>query len=193
MENREIAFRVGDVFNSNMPLWEGAMYSYQDDMHVVLLSFRDIRLYEKQAIESGLYRFGLYVEEEVIFLLFKAEGPYGQRGIAWHDMPYSWHKVEREARTLPTPSAEIPASLGVMMFVFLLDAPTGRIVAQNAKNASHDFTRQLHDAIYQQSRLPYDHEAFHDRVAVIRQHYPTPEEFALHAQAKCLGGIYEAG
>lgn len=193
MEKKEAVFRVGDVFNPNMPLWEGGMYSHQDDMHMVLLSFRDIRLHEKQAIESGLYRFGLYVEEEVIFLLFKAEEPYGKRGIAWHDMPYSWHKVEREARTLPTPSAEIPAPLGVMLFVFLLDASTGRIVAQNAKNASHNFTRQLHDAIWQQSHLPYNHEAFDMRVAAIRQRHPTPEELAFHAQAKCLGGIYEAG
>ncbi len=193
MERKETVYRVGDVFNPNMAPWEGAMYSYQDDMHVVLLSFASIRSHEKQAIESGLYRFGLYVEQDVIFLLFKADGPYGQSGIAWHDMPYSWHKVEPEARTLPTPSAAIPVSLGVMVFVFLLDAASQRIVAMNTKNASHDFTQHLHDAIFQQSRLLYDRAAFQQHVTAIWQRYSTPEELALHAQAKCLGGIYEAG
>lgn len=185
--------RVGDIFNPHVAPFEGAMYSYQDDMHQVIFSFSHPHVYEKWAIERGLYRFGLYVEQEVIFLLFKADGPYGLPGIAWHDLPYSPHKVEREARTLPTLPENIPAPLGVLFYVFLLDAPTGRIVAMNVKNASHDFSKQIHTAIYQQILLPYDHDVFHNRVASIRDRYPTPEALASQAQAKCIGGIYEAG
>lgn len=185
------AYRVGEVFDKNMPPWEGATYNFVGGMHIILLSFHHIQRHEQRAIESGLWRFGLYVEEEVIYLLFKADAPFQQPGILWHAMPFHWHKIT-SPQPLPIPAAEIPDPLGILITVLLLDATSRRIIALNTKNASHDFSQKLHEAIHRQAQMPFDLETFERHVAVIDQRY-SPEGLANAAQTKCIGGINEAG
>lgn len=191
MNDQPGIYAPGMVFDPRMAPFEGGMYSWQDEMHIIVLSFRTIQRSEKLAIEAGLWYVGLHVEQNVIHLLFKADAPHQRPGILWHDMPYSWQKVPEGGRSLPMAPADIPAGLGALIFVFLLDAPTGKIVAFNVKNLSHDFTRQLHQAILDQSQHPFDAFVYEARVARIREQYPTPEALARVAQATCLAGIKE--
>ena len=84
---------VGQLFDAHVRRWdEGAMYLYHMDLHQVLIFISKIRPSEQQAFERGVAHFGLYVDGDVITLLFKMDGPDG-RGIGWHEAPYSWHLV----------------------------------------------------------------------------------------------------
>src|SRR5450759_714325 len=106
-------FMAGQPFDSQRQRWEeGAMYTYHQDVHQMLLFFQDIRSFERKAVERGVAHFGLYVEEDVIMLLFKMDGP-GGKGVDWHDAPYLWHLVPEEARTIPP--QDIPEGEGAVV------------------------------------------------------------------------------
>lgn len=185
-------YSVGQLFDPQKRRWdEGAMYSYHQDMHQVLIFFADIRSFERKAVERGLAHFGLFVEDDVIMLLFKMDGDGGKGGVDWHYAPYSWHLVPEEARTLPTAPEDIPDDLGVLVTIFLIDAATGIIRAMRALNLSHDFTQHLHRAIREQAARPFDRQRYMDQVRALRQRFPTVRDMVEAAQATCLGGIYE--
>ena len=175
------------------PWEEGAMYVYHGGIHQVLFFFNRIKPIEEYALKRGLLRFGLYVEDEVIMLLCKSNGPNDIPLLGWHDMPYSWHLVAEEIRTFPKAPEDIPANLGVLVMVFLIDATSGIIRVLRQVNLSHDFTVRLHAAIRDQVALPFNQEAYLHKVNVIREKYPTPEDVAAKASVRCVGGIYELG
>ncbi len=175
------------------PWEEGAMYVYHGGIHQVLFFFNRIKPIEEYALKRGLLRFGLYVEDEVITLLCRSDVPNDIPVIGWHDMPYSWHLVAEEIRTLPKAPEEVPANLGALVMVFLIDASTGIVRVLRQVNWSHDFTVQLYAAIHAQALMPFDREAYLRKVNAIRKRYPTPEDVASHTIARCVGGINEAG
>jgi hypothetical protein len=142
MEDMSV-YVVGRPFDRQRRRWpEGVMYVYQSNWHRLLIFFKGIRSGERQAVQRGLTHFGLYVEEDVIFLLFKMDGASG-KGIAWHAAPYSWHLVDPEARTLPEPPQDIPEGMGALVHIFLIEASTGIIEAIRVVNFSHDFTERF--------------------------------------------------
>jgi hypothetical protein len=184
-------YAVGRPFDPQRRRWpEGVMYVYQHDWHRLLIFFKGIRSVERQAVQRGLTHFGLYVEEDVIFLLFKMDGPKG-KGIAWHAAPYSWHLVDPEARTLPEPPQDIPEGLGALLHIFLIEASSGIIEAIRVVNFSHDFTRHLHQAIRVQAASSFDRARYNQQIERIYQKFPTADSMAKVAEARCLGGIYE--
>lgn len=192
MERDFTIYSVGKPFDPQVKQWpEGGMYIYHQEVHHYLLLFHHIRLFEQRAFERGTARFGLYVEEDVIIVLLKMDDTHGRQGIKWLDAPYSWHLVPAQAQTLPEPPEAIPADLGAIFTLFLIEASTGIITAMRSLNVSHDFTKHLHQAIREQTTRPFDKQAYLRQIEALRRKFPTPLSMAQAAQARCLGGIYE--
>ena len=179
---------VGQLFDAHVRRWdEGAMYLYHMDIHQVLIFLSKIRPYEQQAFVRGVAHFGLYVDGDVITLLFKMDGPDG-RGIDWHEAPYSWHLVPREARTLPPSPEAISEGAGVPVFIFLIDASTGILQALRTVSLSNEFARKLCEAIRQQTSRPFNQQKYMRQVMSLRQRFPSPLDLANKAQVVCQIG-----
>jgi hypothetical protein len=184
-------YAVGHPLDPGRKRWpEGVMYVYQSHWHRLLIFLKGIRPDERQAVRHGLTHFGLYVEEDVIFLLFKMDGP-GGRGIAWNAAPYSWHLVDPEARTRPVPPQEIPEGMGALLHIFLIEASCGIIEAIRVVNFSHDFTEHLHRAIRAQAASSFDRARYDQQIERSYRQFPTAERMVKLAEARCCGGIYE--
>src|SRR5947209_4695499 len=68
-------YQVGHLFDPARKKWsEGAMYNYHNDMHQLLVLFNHIRPFEQRDFQQGMVRFALYVDGDVINLLFKFDG-----------------------------------------------------------------------------------------------------------------------
>jgi hypothetical protein len=181
-------YSVGQMFDPRKRKWEeGTMYTYHQDLHQVLIFFSHIQPFEQQAVERGVTHFALFVEGDVIMLLFKMDGPKG-RGVDWHDAPYSWHLVPEEARTLPTPPEDIPQGDGAAVSIFLIDAATGVIRALRVMALGHEFTRQLFRAIREQAARPFDHLSYMRQVVLLRERFPLAQTMAEAAPVTCQVG-----
>lgn len=187
-------FQVGQPLDPHRRRWEeGVMYTYHQDMHQMLLFFTDIRSFERKAVERGVAHFGLYVEEYVIMLLFKMDGPGGGKGIDWHDAPYSWHLLPAEARTMPPSPQDIHEGEGAPLIILLIDAATGIIRAIRVMALSHEFTSHLYRAIREQADRPFDKHRYQKQVLGLRQKFPTVPLMVAAAQARCRVGPSEDG
>jgi hypothetical protein len=182
-------YAVGRPLDPKRKHWpEGVMYIYHYGWHQVLIFFKGIRSFEQQAVERGQTHFGLYVEDDVIFLLVKIDGPQG-KGIDWHAAPYSWHLVDPAARTLPEP--DIPEGQGALLHIVLIEASSGIITAMRMVNLSNHFTGHLHRAIRTQAASRFDRAHYDQQIERIEKKFPLAESMVKVAQARCLGGIYE--
>jgi hypothetical protein len=182
---------VGQPLDPRKRRWEeGAMYTFHLGIHQALFFFKDIRSSERKAVERGRAHFGLYVEGDVIVLLFKIDGP-GGKGIDWHEAPYSWYLVPAEARTLPPPPQNIPPGEGALVNILLIDAGTGIIRAMRALVLSHEFTVHLHRAIGEQAGRPFDQQRYQEQVLMLRRKFPTVPLMVAAAQASCSVGNQE--
>lgn len=188
MVDKYAVLAVGQPLDPRKRSWEeGAMYTYQQRMHQALLFCKDIRPFERKAVEGGLARFRLYVEEDVIVLLFKIDGP-GGKGIDWHEAPYSWYLVPEEARTLPPPPPDIPLGEGAPVSILLIDAATGIIRAMRVLVLSHEFTVHLHRAILSQAGRPFDQKRYQEQVHMLRRKFPTVPLMVAAAKIRCTVG-----
>lgn len=189
MGDNSTVFQVGQLLDPRRRRWEeGAMYTYHQEMHQLLLFFKDVRSFERKAIERGVAHFGLYVEEDVIMLLFKMDGPSG-KGVDWHDVPYSWHLLPTEARTIPPSPQDIPEGEGALFTILLIDAATGIIQAIRVMALSHEFTSHLFRAIREQADRPFDKNRYQQQVLRLRQKFPTVPLMVAAAQACCRVGL----
>jgi hypothetical protein len=184
-------YKVGQPFDPRVRRWdEGTMYVYQQDTHQLLIFYSNLRSFERKAVERGKAHFGLFVEGDVITLLFKIDGP-GDRGIDWHDAPYSWHLVPEEARTLPPPPEAVPEGMGAAVTIFLIDAATGIIRAMRLMSFSHEFTLQLFRAIREQASRPFDKQRYMLQVLLLRERFPLPQSMMEEAAVVCHIGTDE--
>lgn len=158
-------FAVGQLYNPNRTSWpEVAQYQYAKGEHHLLLFFRDPSDEEIKAVKSSPAEFALVVEQDIISLLYHFES------IPWSDTAYTWHMVPADQRTLPV---DVPAGLGALMTIILIDASTGIVKAIRAVSLGTDFTNALHKAIREQAGKPFDRERYDDQLNKLFVRYPT--------------------
>lgn len=169
---------VGQQYDPSIKEWpEGCHYNYDLGGHWLHYFYQVPSDIEINSIQAGPARFGLFIEEPVIFLLHQ----FGD--MPWNDAPYSWWLVTEEYRRLPqfTPGEH------AFLRVVLIDTSTGIVAALRALTFSPAFTQKLHEAILRQAESPWS-PSRHDEV--IRSVYSrfTAHELVQRAQILCRGG-----
>jgi hypothetical protein len=160
-------YEVGKPYNPGMMSWpEAAQYNYRQGGHeLVLFYLPPIDDDEVMAVTKQEARFGVDVEGDVIFFLYRFTGDED-----WSDCPYSIHLVPPDQRT-------VPPILGndelVLLSVILVDAESGIVRGLRAVTLSRTVSRALVTAIRAQAAKPWDVKQYdfqltqaHQRISV---------------------------
>jgi hypothetical protein len=164
---------------------QGFEYNWYGDRHMLRLWMDDPGPAEISSVEQGRPEFALTVKPPIIFLLFRFAP-----AIPWNMTAYSFHLLPKEAQILP-PDLQ-PGADHAMLMTFLIGARDNVLRALRVCTLSPVFTFELHAAIRDQARAPFDVAAYgaalrrtddaqvHPNVVVTR---------LLHqASVRCKGG-----
>ncbi len=169
------------LFEERTELPEAVEYSYQSGDHTLLLSMKNLHPQEIEAVRESEAEFGLYCENEIIFLLYR----FGE-ALPWSDSAFSWWNVAEEDRKIPAPQSN-PAER-ILLKIILVEAVTGIVKAIRVTTLSPDFTEKLHNAIREQATgEPFSRSEFVARSLAVYKN-TTPAELAANAIAKTKGG-----
>jgi len=175
-------YRVGTLYNKNRTWWEeGTNYNFRAGIHEILLTFRQPKPIEVQAVKQGEATFGLVVKDDVILPVFK----FGV--IPWSDASYTWHRVPSGERTLPKSPEELRTGERAQVTTLMINADTGILLAIRQTSFSHDFTVALHQAIREQAARPFDQVLFDRQLRKLYSQYDAKGLLKL-AIARCKGG-----
>ena len=120
---------VGELYIPGKTSWpERVEYNYYAGGHELRFFLRDISLSEEMDIRKTVSKFGLLVEQSVIFLIYKIGKLDG-------DAPYSWHMVPENTK----PKSGIPSEKEmVLLHIQLIEASTGSMMS----DTNIDFIRR---------------------------------------------------
>lgn len=169
-----IEFRVGDKFP--LPIraqGDGGIFQYDENGAMFILKLSKVDLIAIEAFKSGKIELGLFMERNIIFLLYKIEGIFGD----WADCPYTIHFHEPERRPDFTKAADRTLSL------YLVDSRLDVLLAMRAEQMSDAFYSALAAMAKAQLEEPFERGAYTaDVEAVWRAH--TSREMAARAEVK---------
>jgi hypothetical protein len=181
------AYEVGKPYSATRTHWpEGGEYHYRQDAHKLRLFYRRPSPAEVTAVRSGEASFALFIAPPVLVFCYKFGSP--GRGIPWSNAPYSAHLVRAVETLDPPPVETLGPESRALLFVHLIDAETGILLAKRQVRFSPQFTRALHGAIADQLAVPWDPAAYDAARLTLYARYSTSEAFAASAHASCLGG-----
>lgn len=144
------AYRAGEPYVPGRGCWPaGAQYLYGPSGHQLTLFAHAPAPDLIEAVGRGEARFALGVAGPVLYLSYR----FGD-AMAWADVPFSWHLQHPGARATPPP--ERSTEDRALLWISLVDARDGLIVAQRGVTLNPGFTRDLHRAIRSQARRPFD-------------------------------------
>ncbi|WP_148595591.1 hypothetical protein [Aquisphaera giovannonii] len=107
------------------------------------------------------------------------------RTIPWSDAPYSWHMQDAASRRLPPPGGSPEAR--ALLWVSLVGAEDGLILAQRGVVLAPAFTRALEAAIRRQASRPFDPHGCVTAVRDVLVARRTPEERLRLAASRTRG------
>lgn len=178
---------VGKLYMEGHTSWpESAEWNWAHDLNELRLFFRDPQTQEVQAVKRGKAEFGLVVEQDLIFLVFRfLPASPGQQGLTWSDAPYSYHMLPQDRKVLP--EQEVSPDERSLLQVVLINASTGITLAIRGVSLSPEFTLMLYQAILGQAEKPFD-QVKYDRQ--LRWIYSMNDSKKLFARAivRCVGG-----
>jgi len=174
---------VGELYIPGVTSFpERVQYNYREGGHELLMWLGSPTRQETRAIRKGRAEFALFVESDIIFLLYRFEG-----NLRWSDCPYSFHLVPSGQKQLPF-DLPTPDSRAILQ-ILLVDAHTGILKAIRDCSLSPAFSRQLHEAIKEQAaQADFSPMKYDTTLAEIYRNYPTASRMASAAQVKCVGG-----
>lgn len=170
---------IGKPYSETRTVWdERVEYNWWADRHELRVFLKNPQEREIASIGKGEMQFKLYIEDGVIFLLYKFDGAL------WSDCTYSWHLVPEEDRTIPSPEK----GMHDLIHVTLVDAATGIVRALRCATLSAEFSYALDSAILAQTKMPLSREE-HDRIIQkVYARYPTSRDMARQTHIRTVLG-----
>lgn len=177
---------IGKLYVSGKTSWPEAMeYNFYGENHELRFFFKNPSNYEIEAIRKMPVQFGLFIRDEMIFLIYKFMDYKKLKPAIDGDCPFSIHLVPADKRSLP----ELPTTEEerVMLQILLIDADTGILKVIRAVSLSHQFSVALCSAIIEQSKksMPDNYDA---KIQAIYRKYSDTESMMNHCIEKCSGG-----
>lgn len=144
------SYRVGELFQVGRDRWpECVQYGYGPYGHELTLFIADPVPEEIDGVRRGDGQFALTDLGPLFYLAFRFSD-----SAEWRDVPYAWHVQHEKSRAIP-PAARGPEARA-LLWISLVDASDGIILAQRGVTLSPSFTRTLHQAILDQVDAPFD-------------------------------------
>ncbi len=159
---------------------EGARYRYRLGGHELDLFLRRVRPKTLEDVVTGEVDLALLVEGPAIALAFRF-GPDGPWAVT---APFHWQLLPPSDRALPgelAPTSEGSSRLWSTLWITLVEARTGQVLARRAVALRPEFTRNLHQAIRQQALESVPDTRLDPSPAWLRQ---RPEDLVARARAR---------
>lgn len=161
-------YQVGALYSSNRTVWpEAGEYNYRQGTHELSLFFGRLTSQDIDGIRRGPARFGLLVEQDIIFFLYE----FG-KACPLSDAPYTIHMITQNERVLPLPPSSLSPEQGVALNVVLVHSENGRIAALRQIGLGHEFSFALLEAIHRQAALPFSQPIYDRHLAEAYQKFP---------------------
>jgi len=173
------SYSVGKPYHPDKTIWpEHVEYDYRGGEHELIMFWPDPTIKEIEEVKNGPAEFGLFVEDNVIFFLYK----FGT--MQWSDAPFSIHLIPEHERVIPGPKHGLHAILNIV----LVDANNGLIEVLRASTLSPEFTTALEKAIQEQSSKPFDATEHQKSIDRAYKMYSHSRDMAQRAIIKTKGG-----
>ena len=176
---------VGELYHPGMTSWpEAVEYNYFRLNHELRFFLKKPSRYVTEVIRKMPVQLGLFVEDDIILLVYKFTD-FKKQLIPVHGYsPFSIHLVPDNMRTIP----EIPVDMDQedLLRIHLVDAETGILKAARSLTLSPEFTSALCTAIIGQSSKPLASD-YNERLQVIDSRYPDNDSLMNHCKIKCAG------
>jgi len=144
-------YEVGRPFDPSRTTWpETVTYSYRNGRHELVAFRRRPSMAEIEALTEGPSEFALYVDGDLLLLLYRFHSLELDPVIDWSDSPFTIHRVPENERQLP-PDAPGRGQLHVL----LIDAGTGLVIGERTLTLDETFMTALHNAIREQAGRPW--------------------------------------
>lgn len=158
--SRNRPFTIGDLYIPGKTSWpEGVCYNFANGYHELFLRLDTPLKKEIDAVQNGEVEFRLYVEKDVILLVYR----FGKE-LGWSDAPYNWHINPESMRTYPETLGDTEE---VFFHIILVDSSTGILRAARTVRLGHEFSKDLHQAINQQIQLPFHKPTYDSNLRLI--------------------------
>lgn len=164
-------YKVGKPYSNRRQWPELAQYNYRGGEHELVLFLNSPTADEINAVRRESAEFGLFVERDLIVLLYRFGSALG-----WSDAPYSIHLVPREQRSTPPSTNE---SEHALLHVMLVDATNGIVRALRVIAMPPEFTQALHRAIQEQAEMPFTRSGYNGRLESLFRGYSSAELAAM--------------
>jgi hypothetical protein len=180
MESR--VYEVGKPFDPSRTTWpETVTYSYRDGRHELVAFRRRPSVAEIEALTEGPSEFALYVNDDLLLLLYRFHSLELDPVIDWSDSPFTIHRVPENERQLP------PDQPGRgQLHILLVDAGTGLVMGARTITLDEAFTTALHSAIREQAGRPWSSADYERTLRQLYSRHRTAE-LARLAQHRSRG------
>lgn len=157
-------YKVGELFEAgNTKYKEGVKFDFRQDGAILILFYNSPEEKELIDISKGTLRIGMYIKDEVIFMLFK----FGSQN--WIDAPYSIHISK------PFKFDSIVEGSGIGLHIFLVDAANGILKAMRLVGLPTKFSKSFQKATLEQKQLKFDKNKYAQKINMVYGNYNTDD------------------
>ena len=152
--------QIGEVYSPDHTEYgEATQYSYHDGAHDLVLFWTNPTADEIAGFRSQPVEFALYVQQPVLFLLFRIV-----EVCEWSDVAYNVHLLRNEAPAIPN---EPPGDRARVQMT-LVDASNGIVRAKRVVGMGPSMTQAMRHSLQEQTTLPFSR---FDYEALVQQAY----------------------
>jgi hypothetical protein len=184
-DNTKYELKVGELYHPDRTEWpEAVEYNYFSGTHELRFLLKNPSRYVTEVIRKMPVQFGLYLQDDIILLVYKFID-YKKHLVPVNGYsPFSIHLVPDNLRTLPPLNSD--REFTDELRIHLVDADTGILRAARSVTFSAEFTAALRRAIIEQSRESFSDD-YNDRLLEIDKKFPDNEILMEQCQERCTG------
>lgn len=159
-----VAARVGDLFKIGTTSYkEGVKFDISELGCNLYICFNSPSYQERLAIKSFAFEMGLYVERDIIFMLFHF------KGISWIDAPYNAHL----AKNLMLEN--IKFGKGYDLNIYLVNAANGVYEGGRVASIPADLSRELKKEVDRQLKEPFKSSEYDKNIFELYNKYSSED------------------
>ena len=165
--------QVGEIYSSKHTQYsEATQYCYYNGVHDLALFWTRPTLKEINGFLSQPLEISLYVEQSVLFLLYRIVDI-----CEWSDVAYNVHQLRAEEQLVP---ADIPGNRARLQMT-LVNADSGIILAKRMLSISPAMTQALRHTLQEQMKTPLSRFEYEAQVQQAYACYPDSDAMLKNA------------
>lgn len=172
-DNKMERIEVGQCIPKFINAPEGVRFDMTDSGATLTICFNQPTNTEIESIKKGKLEFGMFVKEDIIFILSKFEG------MKWMDSPFHI-KLAKNLTLLQ----DAQAGQGYALHITLIDTKNGEIKAMRLVGLNTQFSKKLKSNIEEQQKNEFDSSSHTMKLSNIMRNYST-EDMAKFSEVNC--------